>query len=789
MSFLGIRKELNDEEKPILGVRNRTTSTERKVEGTSNHVGGESSSSVSGSSSSRGTDHTDNVELISAVYESLDYDVCENELYQKEERSKSTKEILYKEIGRWVVMFLIGVCTGLVACFIDYMVELGSTLKYAFVKDYVDTCTVSNCLAVPFILWFVFNAGIVMVGATMTAYAAPVAAGSGISQIKCFLNGVKVPSVVRIKTLICKVLGVVCAVSGGLCVGKEGPMIHSGAVIAAGVSQGRSTTFNLDFKVFEFLRTDTEKRDFVAGGAAAGVAAAFGAPVGGVLFSLEEGASFWNQALVWRIFFASMISTFTLNVVQSYVKSHPMELSSPGLINFGKFEATTYSGFEIPIFLGMGIIGGLLGALFNHINYKLSIYRKKYIYRKWTQVIEAMIVAGITGVVGFVTIYFYNDCQPMKAEQEDLGVQFFCKDGWYSSTATIFFQTPEASVKELFHEQPGSYRPLTLTLFWASYFMLACWTYGLSVPSGLFIPSLLVGAAWGRMVGMLLQYIVPNQDWTDPGKFALIGAAAQLGGIVRMTISLAVIVVEATSNVTFGFPIMIVLIVAKWVGDFFNEGIYDMHIHLQGVPMLEWEPPVMAANISAREVMSHPVSVFRRVESVGRIVDILKSETHNGFPVVDGYTPEDSHTTEQYPETFGTFHGLILRSQLVVLLKLKVFNENEDLSQVRRKLESKDFRDVYPRFPPIQQIHISPQERECTIDLQPFMNPAPYTVYDVASLPRVFRLFRALGLRHVVVINDKNQVIGMVTRKDVARYRILRHRGQISIEELLISHS
>uniref|UniRef100_A0A8C1PPT5 Chloride channel protein n=1 Tax=Cyprinus carpio TaxID=7962 RepID=A0A8C1PPT5_CYPCA len=686
--------------------------------------------------------------LLRFVFQSLDYDNSENQLFLEEERRMSHMGFRCLEIRRWVICGLIGFLTGLIACLIDIAVEELAGYKYSAVKQNIEKFTEFGGLSISLILWAALNSAFVMVGAIAVAFFEPIAAGSGIPQIKCYLNGVKIPCVVRLKTLAIKVFGVICSVAGGLAVGKEGPMIHSGAVVAAGVSQGRSTSLKKDFKIFEYFRRDTEKRDFVSAGAAAGVSAAFGAPVGGVLFSLEEGASFWNQMLTWRIFFASMISTFTLNFFLSIYHGKPGELSSPGLINFGRFDSDVSS-----------------------VSISFS-YSDAYIHRPCLQVMEAMLVAAVTATVAFAMIYFSNDCQPLGQDStEEYPLQLFCADGEYNSMATAFFNTPERSVRSLFHNPPGSYNPLTLGVFTLVYFVLAVWTYGLTVSAGVFIPSLLIGAAWGRLFGILLSTITSSQSiWADPGKYALIGAAAQLGGIVRMTLSLTVIMVEATGNVTYGFPIMLVLMTAKIVGDYFIEGLYDIHIKLQSVPFLHWDAPPTSHWLTAREVMSSPVTCFNRVERVGRIVDVLSntSTNHNGFPVVP-----------------GKICGLILRSQLIVLLKHKVFVERASSRLSQRRLQLKDFRDAYPRFPPIQSIHVSQDERECMMDLNEFMNPTPYTVPQETSLPRVFKLFRALGLRHLVVVDDENRVVGLVTRKDLARY----HLGKDGLEELQLAQT
>ena len=250
-----------------------------------------------------------------------------------------------RALKRWVLTFCVGVLQALVAAACNFGSRFLSQLKFDHVYDLLKesaptnpttTYTTTDDLYVediavaggggnddhddgpksglhPFIVFILYQT-IFAALASVFVWIEPVAAGSGIPEVKCFLNGIDLPRIVRVKTLVCKVVGVLFSVAAGLPVGKEGPMVHSGAVVAAGISQGKTRWGGMDtsFSKFSDFRNDREKRDFVACGAAAGVASAFGAPIGGVLFSLEEGASYWSTKLTWRAFFCAMTTLATL---------------------------------------------------------------------------------------------------------------------------------------------------------------------------------------------------------------------------------------------------------------------------------------------------------------------------------------------------------------------------------------------------------------------------------------------------------------------------------------------
>lgn len=835
-----------------------------------------------------------NKRTLSCKYESLDYDLIENVIYLEHQHKSKLRNFITRDLQRWIAIFLIGFVAALSGFFAGFAVRFFTTVKFSqVIKLADDQCSQYNvnatysqiikCMILPYLSWLAWNSIPCLFGSLLVTYIAPVAAGSGIPVVKCYLNGVRIPEVVRFKTYAVKLLGVVSSVVGGLAVGKEGPFIHCGAAIGAGLSQGTSTTFKFDTKLFKSFRNDRDKRDFVSAGASAGVAAAFGAPIGGVLFALEEAASFWNQSLTWRIFFCSMMTSFTLNLFMSAYNNNAGILAFYSLVNFGLVEELDYFWFEIPVYICIAIAGGIIGASFCYFNLIITKFRRVYVTSNVSKVLEVVFIAALTATIGLTLIMFAPDCRQLPANHHHLQtrndsiinhvlfrkrlwlrnseeihqepsyrstdeirkaieghvIKSVCQPGHYSAMSSLWLKTSEGVSSTFMVLQDDIWSIRSLSIFFFVYYILAIITYGISVSSGVFIPSLLIGATGGRLIGLILQHYLGPLEWlAQPNKFAIIGAASVLGGVVRMTISLTVIIIEATGCISFGLPIMICLMISKWVADSFIEGLYDIAIHLANVPFLEWEPPLKSYSIYASDVMAPNVQVLRTTETVASLIDILKTTSHNGFPVVDldldyydsrakaleiqtaqrfanqstssgdfqtpvGSPPEVKRTLRRQAsasstqhlvsasldgsycesligsfqrctvtakrESYGRFRGIILRWQLLVMLQLKIFNENE------RSYESlclKAFQKSYPRYPSLEEViaNLDEEAYGYHVDLRSIMNPNPYTVLHSASFPRIYRLFRSLGLRHLIVTDDRNQVVGMITRKDLARY-------------------
>ncbi|CAH8660159.1 unnamed protein product [Schistosoma bovis] len=719
--------------------------------------------------------------LLDQGIEGFDYDPVQNKIFTDEGVRRASYGSIFRGASlRHLVLFFIGVFTGLSACVIDYAIENISKYKYRSVSWLISRYPHSLWISVPGFLWCAINSFLTGIAATLVVFLAPVASGSGIPQIKCYLNGLNVPRVMRCLTMIVKGVGVILAVSGGLAVGKEGPMIHIGSVIAAGLSQGRLRFLKYSLGCLKIFRNDQEKRDFVSAGAAAGVAAAFGAPVGGLLFALEEGASFVYQRLTWTILFASMVSMFTLALFKSLTRTHVFKFTPGGLVSFGTIESLNdYNAYEILMFLLMGLIGGLSGALFVKANSVLTRYRQKNITTKYNKIIEAILVSSLTTTLCFSIMWAVRDCSPLAYTSSSFPLKMMCADNEFNSISSLLFSTPERSLRTLLHDPPMTYSISVLTIFVLVYYFLACITYGLSVPAGLFIPSLLIGAGWGRIIGHLMHTIDPVH-FSDPGKFALIGAAAQLGGIVRTTLSLTVILMEATGNVIVGLPLLMTLTVAKYMGDCLSEGIYDEHIGLNSMALLPWTPHSLSITKRAYDLMSNPVVFLYPIMRVSELVERVTNNLHHGFPVVVG-------STDSSRFSYGTLVGMISSEHLALLLQKRAFLSKD--GNIVYSLTYKDYDDAYPSYPKLGDVlaNLSCDDMDAYLDLRPYMCEAPYSVPETMTMTRVYHLFRLLGLRHLPVVDSQNQVRGIITRKDLRRFKFEFVSGEYRVEELIFS--
>ncbi|KAG8373056.1 hypothetical protein BUALT_Bualt12G0131100 [Buddleja alternifolia] len=711
-----------------------------------------------------------------SAIESLDYEVIENSAYRVEQAKRGKLYMGYSVMMKWFFSLLIGIGTGLAAVCINISVENFAGWKYSLTFNIIQKSYLAG-----FLVYMLINLALVLSSVYIITQFAPAAAGSGIPEIKGYLNGIDTHGILLFRTLIGKIFGSIGSVGGGLALGKEGPLVHTGACIASLLGQGGSTKYHLSSRWLQLFTSERDRRDLVTCGCAAGVAAAFRAPVGGVLFALEEVTSWWRSQLMWRVFFTSAIVAVVVRTAMGWCKSGKCgHFGSGGFIIWDiSGGQEDYSFQELLPMAVIGVIGGLLGALFNQLTRYITLWRRNYLHKRGNRVkvIEVCIVSIITSVISF-GLPLFKKCTPCPEADANSGIEcprppgmygnyvnFYCgSNKEYNDLATIFFNTQDDAIRNLFSAKTiHEFSAQSLLTFLVMFYSLAVLTFGTAVPAGQFVPGIMIGSTYGRLVGLFVVSFYKKLN-IEEGTYALLGAASFLGGSMRMTVCLCVIMVEITNNLKLLPLIMLVLLISKAVGDAFNEGLYEEQARLRGIPLLESRPKYQMRNMTAKEACGNQqVVYFPRVVKVVDVLSILRSNNHNGFPVID-------HTRSG--ETLVI--GLILRSHLLVLLQSKVdfqhsplpFNSRDGPVPIRHNL-TEFVKPVSSKGISIDDIHLTPDDLEMYIDLAPFLNPSPYVVPEDMSLTKVYNLFRQLGLRHILVVPRASRVVGMITRKDL----------------------
>ncbi|KAL2334435.1 hypothetical protein Fmac_015648 [Flemingia macrophylla] len=705
--------------------------------------------------------------------ESLDYEVFDNEILKNEWRSRKKVEIIQYVMLKWGFALIIGLGTGLVGFFNSFAVE-----NIAGFKLLMTTSLMSQHRYVEaFLAYAGVNICLAAAAAALCAFIAPAAAGSGIPEVKAYLNGVDAHQILSPSTLFVKIFGSILGVSAGFVVGKEGPMVHTGACIASLLGQGGSRKYHLTCPWLRFFKNDRDRRDMITCGAAAGVAAAFRAPVGGVLFALEEAASWWRSSLLWRTFFTTAVVAIVIRVAIQFCATGKCGLfGEGGLIMYDVSSSNiTYSVNDILVVLLLGAIAGILGSIYNYLVDK--VVRTYSVINERGAAFKIFLVVSIALLTSccFYFLPWITNCSPCPSgstmscpslDESGEYKSFQCPPGYYNDLASLFLNTNDDAIRNLFSPRiVKEFHISSLFIYFATIYFLGIITYGIAIPSGLFIPVILAGAGYGRLFGRLVE----SMTNLDRGLFALLGAASFLGGTMRMTVSLCVILLELTNDLLLLPLVMLVLLVSKTVADCFNKGVYDQILKIKGLPYLEAHAEPYMKNLVTRDVVSGPLITFSGIEKVGNILHALNGTRHNGFPVIDEPPFSDA------PELCG----LVLRSHLLVLLKEKIFSRDRGFADksILQTISSLDFgKPGSGKGIKLEDLDIKVEEMDMYVDLHPITNASPYTVVETMSLAKAAILFRQHGLRHMCVVpksQGRPPVVGILTRHDFMPEHVL----------------
>ncbi|KAI0243698.1 hypothetical protein L0F63_002108 [Massospora cicadina] len=663
---------------------------------------------------------------------------------------------LYDASQTWFIILLLGIGSGLVAGCIDVVSEWLVDIRQGYCRTayynnqrfccwaYEDfkKCgdwvlwpqTITDAPRPAFLVGYLAflsfgQMGFATVAALLVHKFAPYASGSGLPEIKTILGGFIIRGFLGKWTLLIKSLGLCLSVASGLCLGKEAALVHVACCCG-----------NVVLRLFPKYRfNEAKKREIFSAAASAGMAVAFGAPIGGVLYSLEVEVSYYfPYKTMWRSFFAAMAAAVTLKWLNPF--------RTFNLVLFKVTYSANWHGFEMVFFLLLGVMGGILGHTFIRFNLKVTAYRQS----SWLNrhpILQAAALGLITAAIAYPNIY-------MRFDTTDLLSALFKECDNYANV-------PLCKVDNLLLFELG--------VAGAFRYVLAILTVGLEIPAGFYMPNMMVGACFGRILGILVQRwqaAYPHQflfaacstsSCISPVMYAMVGAAAMLGGVTRLTVSLVVIMFELTGSVDYVLPVMISVMTSKWVGDAFGKGgLTDGLIRLYGYPYLdqreEYALPYTANSVMTR--VEDLVTIPAAGVSVECLRNLLNYTTFKGFPVVRSSSER-------------MLVGYVYRSEL----KAALGKRHSPASSSDQGIQQPGIHGASPCIFDLQDEHAL-----VGIEGSPFLDmrywtdhQTPLTVQHTLPMELVIDLFCKLGLRYLLVTQN-GQLLGNITRKDIIRH-------------------
>ncbi|MDK9760952.1 H(+)/Cl(-) exchange transporter ClcA [Vibrio sp. D420a] len=431
-----------------------------------------------------------------------------------------------------ILSCIVGILAGLVGTYFEVAVHFITETRTDWLKDEIGSY-------LP--LWlaaFLISAAFAFIGYFLVHRFAPEAAGSGIPEIEGAMDGMRPVRWWRV--LPVKFFGGMGALGSGMVLGREGPTVQMGGSI------GRMVT-----DIFR-VKDDDSRHSLLASGAAGGLAAAFNAPLAGIMFVVEEMRPQFRYSLI--SIKAVIISAVSANIVFRSINGQSAVITMP------QYQPPELNALWL--FLLLGVLFGIFGVIFNKLitlsqDMFVAIHkndRKRYL----------MTGTLLGGCFGLLLLYI--------PELTGGGIGI---------------------IPNVTH---GDYSTNVLLLIFLGRVLTTLLCFGSGAPGGIFAPMLALGTLFGYAFGLIASALFPELN-IDPGMFAIAGMGALFAATVRAPITGILLVIEMTNNYYLILPLIITclgaVIIAQVLGgqpiysQLLNRTLKNEKLRQQDLPQQE----------------------------------------------------------------------------------------------------------------------------------------------------------------------------------------------------------